>query len=372
MIPGDIGAEIARLLRAGAAAGEWPAAAAQASASGTWRPVPAGTGANALSYATSLPLSLASLTRRPATSIAEALAGGLAILPWVGAARSTGDGYLTITVTAEHMAGLAARVAAAGRTAANSDALAGRELTARVPSDPSAAATWEQAWHARQDAVTGLLADAAGAEVSFLDSEQDLVSSSPTRAGSSPAPGPATPPSPVRDAIAFHGADAVSYALARTSAPSADSITRQLMLPLDLHNPFVLVRYAHADASSTLRWASDLGLLARSDPCRAESPAGDLLRQELALLNAMSWLPERVAAAARRHRPAEIAAYLEHVGRAWFDCRESCPPLPFQGRAAPGLADAARAAVRLCLADAARVALSSGLGLLGIGAPDRM
>jgi len=372
MIPGDIGAEIARLLRAGTAAGEWPAAAAELSASGTWRPVPAGVGTTKLSYATSLPLSLASLTRRPATSIAEALARGLEILPWVGAARPTGDGYLTITVTAEHMAGLAARVATAGRTAANSDALAGRRLTARVPSDPSAGATWEQAWHARQDALAGLLADAAGAEIIFLDSEQDLASSSPTQGGSSTAPGPATLPSPVRDAIAFHGADAVGYALARTSAASADSITRQLKLPLDLGNPFVLVRYAHADASSTLRWAADLGLLASTEPCRAESPAADLLRPELALLNAMSWLPERVAAAARRHRPAELAAYLEHLARVWFDCRESCPALPFQGRAAPGPADAAWAAVRLCLADAARVALSCGLGLLGIGAPDRM
>jgi len=319
-----------------------------------------------------LPLSLASLTRRPATSIAEALAGGLAILPWVGAARSTGDGYLTITVTAGYMAGLAARVVTAGRTAANSDALAGRQLTARVPSDPSAAATWEQAWRARRDAVTGVLADAAGAEVNFLDSEQDLASSSPTQAGSFPAEGPATQPSLVRDAITFHGADAVGYALARTSAPSADSITRQLRLPLDLDNPFVLVRYAHADAASTLRLAADLGLLARTEPCRAEPPAGDLLQPELALLNAMSWLPERVAAAARRHRPAELAAYLEHLARAWLDCRESCPPLPFQGRAAPGAADAARAAARLCLAEAARVALSCGLGLLGIGAPDRM
>src|SRR5690349_20118889 len=171
MIPGDIGAEIARLRRAGAAAGELPAAAAGLSASGTWRPVPAGAGTTVLSYATSLPLSLASLTGRRATSIATALAAGLAILPWVGAARGTGDGYLTITVTPGYLAGLAARIVAVGRAAANSDALAGRQLTVPILSDPSDAATWDQAWHARQDAVTGLLADAVGAEVNFLHSE---------------------------------------------------------------------------------------------------------------------------------------------------------------------------------------------------------
>jgi hypothetical protein len=163
MIPGDIGAEMAALLRAGAAAGEWPEAVADLRASGTWRPVPAGAGTHALSYGTSLPLSLAGLTRRPASSIADALAGGLAILPWISAAGVTGDGYLTITVTADHLAGLAARIVAAGPAAARSDALAGRQLTAPAPSDPGAGATWEQAWRARQDAVTGLLANAAGA-----------------------------------------------------------------------------------------------------------------------------------------------------------------------------------------------------------------
>lgn len=372
MIPGDIGAEIARLLQAGAAAGEWPAAAEELSASGTWRPVPAGIGTSALSYATSLPLSLAGVTGRPVASIAEPLAGGLAILPWVGSARVTGGGYLTITVTSGYMAALAARIVAAGRAAANSDALAGRQLTAPILSDPGAAAAWEQAWHARQDAVTGLLADAAGAEVNFVHSEQDLASSSPTQTGSYPAQSSATLPSPVGEAVTFHGADAVGYALARTSAPDPDSITRQLRLALDLDNPFVLVRYACADAASTLRWAADLGLPAHPEPCRAAAPAPDLLQPEFALLNAMSWLPERVAAAARRHRPAELAAHLEHLARAWLNCRESCPALPFQGTAAPGPADAARGAARLCLADAARVALSCGLGLLGIGAPDRL
>jgi arginyl-tRNA synthetase len=372
MIPADIGAEIAALLRAGAAAAEWPAAAAELRASGTWRPVPAGTGTHALSYATSLPLSLASLTRRPAASIADALASGLAILPWISAARVTGAGYLTITVTADHLAGLAARIVTAGSAAASSDALGGRQLTAPGPSDPAAALTWEQAWRSRQDAVTGLLADAAGAKVNFIDSEPGVASSSPARAASLQAPNPPTISGPVREAVAFHGADAVGYALARTSSASADSITRQLRLALDLDNPFVLVRYAHADAASTLRWAGDLGLPARTDPCRAAAPAGTLMRPEIALLNAMSWLPERVAAAVRRHRPAELAAHLEHLARAWLDCRESCPALPFQGTAAPGQADTMLAPARLCIADAARVALSCGLGLLGIGAPDRL
>jgi arginyl-tRNA synthetase len=190
-------------------------------------------------------------------------------------------------------------------------------------------------------------------------------------------------------AVAQHGADAVRYALARTSAPRPSVIQRQLDLPLDLANPFVMVRYAHADAASTLRWAAGLGLApgrqagqdsagsAASLPLgrRAgqESASGPaLLPPELALADAMSWLPERVAAAARRARPAEVAACLEHVAGAWLDCAERCPALPFRGASAPADPQGTQAAARLDLAEAARVVLEAGLDLLGISAPERM
>lgn len=374
MVPGDIGAEIARLLRAGAAAGEWSTAAAGLAVTGTWRPALPDVASGSPGYATSLPLSLARLSQGPAASVAEALAGGLAALPWISTARVTGDGYLTITVTADYLATLAPRIVAAGRAAADSDALAGRRLSAPVRPDLSAAMTWEQAWHGTCDAVTGLLARAAGAQLDFHDAERDLARSSSAQARSGEGAAPAAVSSPVGDAVAFYGADVVGYALARASGPGGSTIARQLGLPLDLNNPFVIVTYAHADAASTLRWAADLELPARKEPCRtaAAAPGGGLMRPELALLNAMSWLPERVAAAARRRRPAEVAAHLEYIGRAWLDCRETCPVLPFQGSAAPGPAERSHGAFRLCLADAVRVTLSTGLRLLGIGAPDRL
>lgn len=372
MIPADIGAEIARLLRAGVATGEWPATAAELSAAGTWRPAPSGAGDAARSYATSLPLSLASLAGRSPTSVAEALAPGLTAMPWIDSARVTGDGYLTVTVTYDHLANLAARIVAKEGAAANSDALAGRKLTTPVQPDLSAASTWELAWQAQRDVLTGRLARAAGAQLVFDDPEQDLAHPSARQAGPGSVPVTGAQRSLVADAIAFYGAGAVSYALARTPAPKTDSITRQLRLPLDLDNPFVLVRYAHADAASTLRWASDLELSARQEPCRAAAAARELVQPELALLNAMSWLPERVAAAARRRRPAELAAHLEYLAQRWLDCRECCPVMPFHGSAAPGRDDGERTAARLCLADAARAAISSGLGLLGIGAQERV
>ena len=113
MIPGDIGAEIADLLVAGAAAGELPAQAASLRAAGTWRPAPAGAHGGPGTYATSLPLALAGLVGRPAEQIAARLASGLADLPWISTARVTGRGYLTVTVTTGHLAALAGRIVAA-------------------------------------------------------------------------------------------------------------------------------------------------------------------------------------------------------------------------------------------------------------------
>src|SRR5712691_8306992 len=108
MIPGDIGALLAGVLRKGADSGRLPTAAAGLSASGTWRPAPAGHGGGPGTYATSLPFALARLTGTPPGPLAELLASDLAAEPWISAAHGTGAGYLTVTVTRGHLTGLAA------------------------------------------------------------------------------------------------------------------------------------------------------------------------------------------------------------------------------------------------------------------------
>jgi DALR anticodon binding domain len=303
------------------------------------------------------------------------------VVPWISGARVTGGGYLTVTVTAARLAGLPARIAGAGSEVAASEGPAGTRLTAPRLPDPGAAPDWEQAWRTQRDALAGRLADAAGADVLFFDSERE-----PTRAPTTQARAGAAPVStadtgggaadqagrgPVAAAVAWHGADAVRYALARTSAPRAGAISRQLGLPLDLTNPFVAVRYAHADAASILRWAADLGLAPVQLEAQPER-APNLMPPELILVDAMSWLPERVAAAARRRRPAEVAAFLETVAGAWLDCADSCPALPFRGPGAPAVLATEQTAARLELSDAARIVLGTGLVLLGISAPARM
>ena len=334
MIPGDIGRELG--LRA----------------SGTWRPAPPGVGGAPGTYATSLPFLVARETGETPGDVAAGLAELLRRVAWIGAVSVTG-GYLTVTVTGRALAALAVRVPAAGAGCAASDALCGAELAAPAADDLGWAASWDEARQVVAGAVTGRLAEAAGATIKVQSHTERM-----------PPPDQAAPAT----AVAFAGADAIRYALVRTGPARRGPIDAVRCVQNDFGNPFFAVRYAHADAASVLRWATDLGL----DRGRPAEFRPELLTHpgELKLLDDISWLPERTASAARRRRPDAFARYLERLAGAWLDCRESRPALPFGGRAAPG--DAAAAAARLWLAAAARTALGTGLGLLGVTAPWRL
>ena len=136
-----------------------------------------------------------------------------------------------------------------------------------------------------------------------------------------------------------------------------------------LGNPAYAVRYAHAHAASALRQAADLGLpepdAERFQPCLLAHPS------EQVLLDAMSWLPERVAGAARRRQPHVAAAYLEDLAGRYFGWQEACPVMR-PGSVPPQAPGGELIQARLQLASAARTALGAGLRLLGIAAPGRM
>jgi arginyl-tRNA synthetase len=316
-------------------------------ASGTWRPGPPGT------YATSLPFLMASAAGAAPEEVAAGLAATLRSQDWIRAASVTGGGYLTVTVTARALAGLAVRVPTAGAGWANSDALRGTELTAPASADPGSAASWEEAWELVAAWVTGRLAGIAGATVKIQDYLER--ESPPDQA-------------PAAAAVAFAGPEAIRYALVGITSGRAARIDASRWARADLGNPFFAVRYAHARAASVLRWAADLGI----DRGPADVFRPELLshRAELELLDAISWLPERAASAARRRRPDAFTRYLECLAARWLDCAESSPALPFGGRAAPQ--DEHEAAARLWLAAAAQTALGSAMRLLGVAAPQRL
>jgi arginyl-tRNA synthetase len=317
------------------------------------------------------------------------LAAALSAEPWISTAEVTGPGYVTITVTAQALAAVADRVTRAGPACVTSDALRGSTVPGPPPGDPLSAATWEQARAALAARLTARLAAAAGATVAVADDAER------SRA-SSPSPGE---PDPVAAAVSFAGTDAVLFSLARAVPGKPVRIDPGEIARHVPGNPAYAVRYAHARAASGVRWAASSAAaasetVAAAVPSEVEAvrwrpPAdrggaawpipsplighaaggygGSLPREAtvLALLDALSWLPERVAIAARRGRPDEFARYLEELASATIAALGS-PGAHDPGRArAPGTG-------RLALAKAARTGLAAGLDLLGVSAPARL
>jgi arginyl-tRNA synthetase len=176
----------------------------------------------------------------------------------------------------------------------------------------------------------------------------------------------------VTEAVAYAGADAITYALARLPPRGPARVDARLAAAHHLGNPAYAVRYAHAHAASSLRQAAYLGLglgdAALFQPRLLDHPC------EQALLYELSWLPERVAGAARRRRPDGFARFLEGLAEAYLGCQEACPAVP-PGFGPPGIGppgERATGTARLWLAAAARTGLGAGLDLLGVDAPDRL
>lgn len=402
------------------------ALATPVSSAGTWRPAPPGSGAAPGTYATTIAFLLARRGSADAPAVAAALAARLRELEWVSAVAVTGGGYLTVTVTPDTLARLAVRVTQAGSRSCRSDALAGMAVTAPAAVDLVSAPSWAEARRRLAATVLGRLAEAAGAQVTWIhDAERMAVPNSPAHTGASRRPGhekaadgaagggepgggepgggeagreddarPVAGAGPVAQAIGFAGTGPVIYALACLPPRGAVRLDAGLIAAHDLGNPAYAVRYAHAHAASILRQAADLGLAlgeaAEFQPRLLAHPS------EQALLRELSWLPERVAQAARRGRLDVLARFLEGLAGAYLACQETCPAVrPGEAQdgwsssvavggtpdgGPPGAAarlpgDPAGSPVtvaRLWLAAAARTALRAGLDLLGVDAPDRM
>jgi CheY-like chemotaxis protein len=315
-------------------------------------------------YASSLPFRLTPPGQDP-RAVAAGMAARLETEPWIATAEVAGAGYLTVTVTPDALAAQAVLISRAGPACAASDALRGRTVPAPPPADPLLEPTWSRARATLAAQLTPRLATTAGA--TLFSPERGLL---PPPAQEAPAPGETRPvanaadradeePGPVATAVDYAGRDAVRFALARMPpggpAPEPALVARHV-----LANPAYAVRYAHAATAAVLRWAAALGTSPAGFRPRllAEPPGSD----ESALLDVLSWLPERVAVAARRGRPDEFAGYLEELATQTIDTMNSTGFTTISSISSE----------RLWLADAARTALATGLGLLGVDAPARL
>ena len=280
--------------------------------------------------------------------------------PWIKEATVTGRGYVTVTVTPEALEHVADRITAAGPDCVRSDALAGQTYPKPTRrGDPLEAATWEEAWRQLAAELTARLAEAAGGTEAASATEAAKAAighdgrvrgngrdGTIRSGGKGPAPAAA---------VAFAGRDAVRLSLARIMPGQPVDIEPEKAAHHHLGNPAYAVRYAHARAASGVRWAATT-TNGEAGPQRPSADPGDL-----ALFDALSWLPERVATAARRGRPDEFARYLERVA----DVTLAALTRPRTRGQPPG-------SDRLVLARAARTGLAAGLELLGVTAPDRL
>jgi arginyl-tRNA synthetase len=268
---------------------------------------------------------------------------------WIAGARASGPGYLTVTVTPGAMTGLAARIAAAGPDCVRGDALAGQRLPAPGAGPWQDAATWDQARERLARQLASRLAAAAGASGGAAGPGGTAGG---TGTGAGDRSGKEVPE--VAAAIAHAGTDAVLFSLASAAPGRPVRIDPGKIARHHQDNPAYAVRYAHARAASGVRWAAALGT-GEAGPQRLPAEP-----EELALLDALSWLPERAASAARRGRPDEFARFTRRVAGLTL----AAVTIPVAGRA-PG-------SDRLAIARAARAGLAASLGLLGISAPDRL
>jgi arginyl-tRNA synthetase len=322
-------------------------------------------------YASNVAFASGEQSLTAATRLAARLGG----TDGIARAEVTGPGFITITVTPEALAALPDRIVTSGPACATSDALRGVRATAPPAGDPLAEASWEKARAALAAQLTARLAAAAGATAALSEGVERPVSSPPpnqlavggeaTGRYSAQKESSAASPQPqdteLGRAVAYAGADAVRFSLARSVPGRPVGLDRQIIARHVLGNPAYAVRYAHARAASGVRWAANSRPITLGRPAVPQHPLAH--QAELVLLDALSWLPERVAMAARRGRPDEFARYLEELAGAAIAVL-ICAGYPANARV-PGTD-------RLAMAEAARTGLAAGLGLLGVSAPDRL
>jgi arginyl-tRNA synthetase len=320
-------------------------------------------------YASNVAFASGEQPHRVATRVAARLAGA----DGIARAEVTGPGFIAITVSPEVLAALPDRFVTAGHGCATSDALRGVRMAAPPGGDPLAEVSWEKARAALAAQLTARLAAAAGATAALSEDVERTLSSPPpdqraiggeatvrySAKKQDPAAGMLPQETELARAVAYAGADAVRFSLARALPGRPVGVDRQVIARHVLGNPAYAVRYAHARAASGVRWAANSRPITLGRPAVPRHPLAH--QAELVLLDALSWLPERVAIAARRGRPDEFARYLEELASATIAAL-ICVGYPANARVP--------ATDRLALA--ARTGLAAGLGLLGVGAPDRL
>jgi arginyl-tRNA synthetase len=176
----------------------------------------------------------------------------------------------------------------------------------------------------------------------------------------------------LRDVVDEVGVDAVRFMMLfrKNDAPLEFDLSKVIEQSKD--NPVFYVQYAHARVRSVLRHAR--AMLAGIDISNLALAAADFSpledAGELALIKLVAQFPRAVEAAALSHEPHRIAFYLHDLAsslHAHWTRGKDRPQLRFLNEERRDLTVA-----RVALIAALAIVLSSGLGILGVSAPEEM
>jgi arginyl-tRNA synthetase len=158
------------------------------------------------------------------------------------------------------------------------------------------------------------------------------------------------------DLIDAIGVDAARFALVQRSHDQTIELDLELLTAQNAENPVYYCQYAHARISAILRNAGDAAAAGVDDAYEPEPPEAELVK-------ALADFPDLVAEAAERRAPHRIVAYLQETAKTFHQFYRQC-------RVIGAPAETERS--RLALCQATRQVLATGLGLIGVDAPDRM
>ena len=176
----------------------------------------------------------------------------------------------------------------------------------------------------------------------------------------------------LREVVDEVGRDPVRFMMLYRKHDSTLDFDLAKVIEQSKENPVFYVQMGHARAKSVFRNVKDT-FPDLADPAAvrsAEIPTRLTDEGEIALIKKLAWYPEVIAGAARAHEPHRLAFYLYDVASAfhghWSRGNDS-PHLRFIQPM-----DKKLTAERLALVDAFAQVMASGLGILGVSAPDEL
>ena len=176
----------------------------------------------------------------------------------------------------------------------------------------------------------------------------------------------------LREVVDEVGRDAVRFMMLFRSNDATLDFDLAKVIEQSKDNPVFYVQYAHARCRSVLRQAAAaLPDLDRGAAAMASGPL-QLLDDpgEVGLIKVIAQYPRQIAAAAAAHEPHRLAFYLYDLAgllHAHWNRGKDMPQLRFVNEESREITSA-----RLALVSALASVLASGLGILGVGAPDEM